>query len=473
MAVTYVPRPQFLPFHNREQRWSVVVTHRRAGKTVALANDLVVGALECPLYRPQLAYVGPTFTQAKRIAWQYLKDYSEPYWVKDPSESELKVTLKAQNGQGTIYCLGADKPDALRGMYLDAAAMDEYALFRPSVWTQIIRPALSDRNGWAVFTSTPRGRNLFHKVYREAQLHPDQYNLVMLSAARSGIIPAMELEDLRKHMDPEEFAQEYLCSFDSALKGAIYANEVNQMFSDGRAWNQEGPIDQALYDPTLPTHFVFDLGFTDAMVRIAWQNAPDGMINIVNVEATTGADIFYHISSLHAFANAVRGFGGGIGEVWLPHDARAKNLQTGKSVVEQFLENGITPRIVPNHHVRDGISAARRIFPAIRIDMTPADPSTPDIAVTDDLLEALKAYRREWDEDHMVFKEQPLHDWASDFADAFRYLAMVAEPGIKITHSSDRFRAEQPKIWLPNIGYNLETLHSDRLIVSAEAPRMS
>lgn len=451
----------------------MVVTHRRAGKTVALANDLVVGALECPLYRPQLAYVGPTFTQAKRIAWQYLKDYSEPYWAKDPSESELKVTMKAQNGVSTIYCLGADKPDALRGMYLDAAAMDEYALFRPSVWTQIIRPALSDRNGWGVFTSTPRGRNLFHKVYREAQLNPQEYHITMLSAATSGIIPEAELRDLQRHMDAEEFAQEYLCSFDSALKGAIYANEVNEMFRDGRAWNQEGPIDNALYDPMLPTHFVFDLGFTDCMVRIAWQNSPDGYVNIVNVEATTGADIFYHISSLHAFANATREHGGGIGEVWLPHDARAKNLQTGKSVVEQFLEHGITPRIVPNHHVRDGIAAARRVFPAVRIDMTPVDTSTPDVSVTDDLLEALKAYRREWDEDHMCFKEQPLHDWASDFADAFRYFAIVAEPGIRVERTSDTAKRDTPKIWLPNDGYNLETLHRDAMRRIEVSPRMA
>lgn len=473
MALEYTPREQFVPFHNREQRWGVVVTHRRAGKTVSLANDLILGARSCPQRRPQLAYVGPTFTQAKRIAWQYLKDYSEPHWAKPPSESELKITLK---NEATIYCLGADNPDSLRGMYLDAAVMDEYALFRPSVFTQIIRPALSDRGGWGVFASTPRGRNLFHKVFRDAQLKPSEYHLTLLSADKSGIIPLAELEDLRKHMDPEEFAQEYLCSFDSALKGSIFANEVNTMFSEGRAYNQDGSPENALYNPDLPTHFIYDLGFTDSTVRIAWQNDHDGGINIVNVEATNGADIFYHIESLHRFADATRGSTGGIGDVWLPHDARAKNLQTGKSVVEQFLAEGIFPQLVPNHNVRDGIAACRRVFPSIRIDLTPANSEQLDVPVTGELLEALKAYRREWDEEKMCFSERPMHDWASDYADAFRYFAVVALPGLQSIRTSDRsLDARRTELRLGTIeipGYNLETLHSEAATRRIDYPRM-
>ena len=475
--LAYTPREQFLPFHNRPQRWATVVTHRRAGKTVALANDLIIGARSCTLRRPQFAYIGPTFTQAKRISWQYLKDYSEKWWLKPPSESELKLTLKGLNGEpATIYCLGADNPDSLRGMYLDGCVMDEYALFRPSVFTQIIRPALSDRAGWGVFASTPRGRNLFFDQYRTAVRSPDDNHVTYLPADVSGIIPLSELNDLRKSMDPEEFAQEYLCSFDSALKGAIYANEVNELFSQGRAVNVDGKPELALYDPNLPTHFVFDLGFTDSTVRIAWQYGPDGTIRIVNVDATTGADIFYHIESLHRFSSQTLGSAGGIGEVWLPHDARAKNLQTGKSVVEQFIEQGIIPNIVPNHNVRDGISAARRVFPVVWIDMTPleADPDTP---ITGELLEALKAYRREWDEDKLVFSERPLHDWASDYADAFRYLAVVAAPNLRHDQTSDTMLAEQrerrrlSEIVVP--GYNLETLHSEAATRRSDYPRMT
>lgn len=424
VALVYSPRAQFVSFHNRVERWACLTTHRRAGKTVALANDLIYGTLQCQARKPQLAYIGPTFTQAKRIAWQYLKDYAEPYLARTPQESELKLTLK---NDGTIHVLGADNADALRGMYLDGTVNDEYAFWRPSVFTQIIRPALSDRNGWSVFASTPRGKNLHYDVDKEAKSNKDWYHLV-LKASESGIIDPSELDDLRRTMDPEEFAQEYECSFDAALKGAIYAKEVDELFADLR-------VKSSLYDPNLETHCVFDLGFTDATVVIWYQLCPKtGARRIVRVRATTGADIFHHIAAIHDFP-------GQVGEVWLPHDARAKNLQTGKSVVEQFLSEGIMPKIVPNHKIRDRIAATRRVFPSVEID---ADD-------TGELVEALKSYRREWNEDLGMFSERPVHDWSSHFADCFGYFCLVVGESNRVSANDDA----------PREGYNLETLFSD------------
>lgn len=435
MTIEYVPRQQFLPFHNRRQRWAVLNTHRRAGKTVALVNDIIVGALQCPLRKPQLAYVGPTFTQAKRIAWQYLKDYAEPYMSKPPSESELKITL---HGDRTIYCLGADNPDSLRGMYLDGGVGDEYALFRPSVFSTIIRPALSDRNGWWVFASTPRGKNLFYDEYKRSVAQPDQYYSLTLKASESGIIAPEELEALRKDMDPEEFAQEYECSFDAALKGAIYADEVNSTFAERR-------VTPALYEPELETHVVFDLGFTDSTVAIYWQEHSDGTIRVVNVEATQGKDIFHHIDRLNSLTSLR------LGTVYLPHDAKARNLQTGRSVVEQFLENGIRPSMIAIHKVRDRIAATRRLFPRIHFD----EETTPD------LLEALKGYRREWDENLLRFKDTPLHDWCSDYADAFGYMCVVAAPRFGQKHSSSDTTAPSPSARPMAKDFTLSNLFAD------------
>jgi hypothetical protein len=378
-------------------------THRRAGKTVALVNDCIYGALQCPLRKPQLAYIGPTYTQAKRIAWAYLKDYAEPYLAKPPQESELKLTLK---NDATIHVLGADNADALRGMYLDGTVNDEYAMWRPSVFSQVIRPALSDRNGWSVFASTPRGKNLFYETHKLAEQNSKDWFALTLRASTSGIINLHELDDLRKMLDPEEFAQEYECSFDAALKGAIFAKEVDEMFAEGRFHTADIPT---LYDPNLPTHFAYDLGFTDATVCIAWQEQKGRRV-IIKCTATTGQDIFYHIEELHSFS-------GEVGEVWLPHDARAKNLQTGKSVVEQFLSEGVRPRIVPSHKVRDGISACRKVFPTVVIEESH----------TGELIEALKSYRREWNDDLGMFSDRPVHDWASDYADVFRYFALVSQ----------------------------------------------
>lgn len=426
MTLEYAPRQQFIPFHNRTQRWASLNTHRRAGKTVALANDLIYGALQCPLRKPQLAYIGPTFTQAKRIAWAYLKDYAEPYLSKPPQESELKLTLK---NEATIHVLGADNADALRGMYLDGTVNDEYALFRPSVFSQVIRPALSDRNGWSVFASTPRGKNLFYDVHRKSEADQREWFSLTLRASTSGIIPLAELDALRRQMDPEEYAQEYECSFDAALKGAIYASEIDAMFADHRLHPSDQP---SLYDPNLTTHVVYDLGFTDATVSIWWQQLPTGQRVIFNCEATTGADIFQHIEALHNFP-------GDVGDVWLPHDARAKNLQTGKSVIEQFLENGVRPRIVPTHKVRDGISASRKVFPSVVIEERG----------TGDLIEALKSYRREWNEDLGMFSERPVHDWSSHYADCFRYFALVC--GEYVPKSASASQPKEPNFTLKNM----------------------
>jgi phage terminase large subunit len=439
VVLKYVPREQFVPFHNRTQRWATLNTHRRAGKTVSLVNDLVFGALECDKYKPQLAYIGPTYAQAKRVAWTYLKDYAEPYMSRPPQEAELKVTL---HGDRTLYVLGADNSDTLRGMYLDGGVGDEYALFRPSVFPQVIRPTLSDRNGWFVFASTPRGKNLFYDVVKDARNDPSWYNLE-LRADTSGIINPKELADLRKDMDPEEFAQEYLCSFDSALKGAIYADEVNEVFMSQR-------IQLDIYDPSLPTNVVYDLGFTDATVGVFWQEAPysagKSPVRVVHVEATQGKDIFHHIEKLHSFA-------GELGSVWLPHDARAKNLQTGRSIVEQFIKEGIRPELVPAHKVRDRIAATRRLFPLIAFDKL----------ATDDLIEALKGYRRVWDDKNLNFSDVPLHDWCSDYADAFGYLCVVAQKkyakvGSKIKEKPD-FEAQGL-----NYAFHLEGLHEDRVL---------
>jgi phage terminase large subunit len=434
----YEARSHFVGFHQRRQRWAVLNTHRRAGKTVALVNDLLEKAMMCQGRKPQHAYVGPTFTQAKRIAWAYLKDYSEHLWSKPASESELRVNL---HGDRTIYCLGADNPDSLRGMYLDGAVMDEYALWRPSVFSTIIRPALSDRNGWGVFASTPRGKNLFYSEYKRALKDKAYYYNLTLRASESGIIHPLELEALRKDMDPEEYAQEYECSFDAALKGAIYAEEINLVFAESR-------VRLGLYDSNLPTHVVFDLGFTDATVAIYWQEAPDGTIRLVNVEATNGKDIFHHIDRIVAFKGQ-----GELGSVWLPHDAKARNLQTGKSIVEQFLDNDIRPSMVPGHKVRDRISATRLMFPRVHIEEE----------CSEDLLEALKGYRREWDENKLMFSDTPLHDWCADYADAFGYMCVVCAPKYGRLNGADMLSPSPAASATPlRTDYNLHHLFQDR-----------
>jgi hypothetical protein len=417
---SYVPRKQFISFHNRYQRYAVLCTHRRAGKTVGLGNDLIMGMMECPKQRPQFAFVGPTYTQTKRNAWEYLKEYSRPFWDKPPSESELTITLKYNKAK--LFVAGSDNPDQLRGMYLDGVVLDEYSIQRPNVYPEIIAPALSDRQGWAVFAGTPKGKNHFWELLKTAQANPTKYFSMVLKASESGIIPPDELQTLREQMSREEFEQEYECSFEAALVGAIWADEMTMLEREGRARQFEET------DWDYPTSVIYDLGFTDATVSLFWQHRPDGENRIVHCYATSGAAIDTHIDYLHSFP--VKKYK----NVWLPHDAKAKNLQTGKSIVELFMEKGIRApilRIVPNHKLRDGISAARQVFPSVTIDTSPE-------AQTDTLVEALKSYRREWNIDLKMFMDRPVHDWASHYADAFRYMCVVSprsDQGLELTNA--------------------------------------
>jgi phage terminase large subunit len=153
-VIVYCARKPFIPFHHRRQRWAVLLAHRRAGKTVATINDKIRRALESRLPHGQYAYVAPFLAQAKEVAWEYLKRFAGSS-VRLKNESELWVELV--NG-ARIRIHGADNPDRLRGPYLDGVVLDEYADMRPSVWGEVIRPMLADRQGWATFIGTPKGR---------------------------------------------------------------------------------------------------------------------------------------------------------------------------------------------------------------------------------------------------------------------------------------------------------------------------
>lgn len=212
VSVDYAPRTQFRSFHARTQRFGCIVAHRRCGKTVACIADLILAALDNSSSRPRYAYIAPLYKQAKDIAWPYIKDFVSGFHAyARVSETELKVTLP--NGS-SVRLYGADNPDNLRGIYLDGVVLDEYALIDPRLWPEVIRPALADRKGTAVFIGTPRGRDAFYGVWRTAQRESDLWFTAMLKASETGILPAAELEQARRHMSAAQYAREFECSFD-------------------------------------------------------------------------------------------------------------------------------------------------------------------------------------------------------------------------------------------------------------------
>jgi hypothetical protein len=402
----YLPREVFKPLHVRDKRWAVVVAHRRAGKTVAMCADLVIGALETALPKPQFAYLAPQRDQAKRVAWTYLKDLTRPLWSKPPNESELKITINnGHGGESTIFVAGADNFDALRGMYFDGVVLDEVGDIRPSAWYTVLRPALSDRRGWAIFAGTPRGKNLFWNLREEARLNPNTHILLELPASKTGIIHPDELRDAKVQMTEEAYAVEYEISFDAAVPGAYYAKQIGQAYEEGR-------IGKFPIDPAFSVNLVADLGFTDSCSWWAWQETRDG-IRVVDFMEDDNQPIQFYIDWIKSRPYLVNPKG-----IFLPHDARAKSLQTGKSIIEQFLQNGIRPNIVAEMSLQDGIEAARLILNQCWFDET----------ITYDGVEHLRAYMREFDEKTQTYRNRPKHDQHSHASDAFRYLALAARP---------------------------------------------
>ena len=402
----YLPREVFKPLHVRDKRWAVVVAHRRAGKTVAMCADLVIGALETALPKPQFAYLAPQRDQAKRVAWAYLKDLTRPLWSKPPNESELKITVNnGHGGESTIFVAGADNYDALRGMYFDGVVLDEVGDIRPSAWYTVLRPALSDRRGWAIFAGTPRGKNLFWNLREEARLNPNTHILLELPASKTGIIHPDELRDAKVQMTEEAYAVEYEISFDAAVPGAYYAKQIGQAYEEGR-------IGKFPIDPAFSVNLVADLGYTDSCSWWAWQETRDG-IRVVDFMEDDNQPIQFYIDWIKSRPYLVNPKG-----IYLPHDARAKSLQTGKSIIEQFMQNGIRPNIVAEMSLQDGIEAARLILNQCWFDET----------ITYDGVEHLRAYMREFDEKMQTYRNRPKHDQHSHAADAFRYLALAARP---------------------------------------------
>lgn len=402
---TYAPRSVFTPLHNRTARWAVVVAHRRAGKTVAMCADLVISALECKHPKPQVVYLAPFREQAKKVAWAYLKDLTKPLWAKPPNESELKITI--YNGRpddySTIYVGGADNPDAMRGIYVDACVLDEVGQMRPSTWYSVLRPALSDRGGSAIFAGTPAGKNFFWQMREEARLNPSSHLLLELPASKTGILPEEELRDAKAQMTEETYAVEYEVSFDAAVPGAYYAKQIGELYE--KNWIGSYPVDSEN-----PVDLVADLGYTDSCSWWGWQTTHDGY-RVVDFYEADGQAIGHYIDWVKTRPYKV-------GQVFLPHDARAKSLQTGKSIIEQFLGAGITPRLVPEMSLQDGIEASRIVLPKCYFDEK----------ATYEGLEHLRAYMREWDERTQTYRNRPKHDQHSHASDAFRYLALAAKP---------------------------------------------
>jgi phage terminase large subunit len=407
--IPYTPRPLQREVGRlvRTKRFGVLVCHRRFGKTVFGVNMNQQTATMCDKPRPRCAYIGPTYTQGKAVAWDYMQHYARPIPGTLFNQSELRVDYP-NTGQVRIY--GADNPDALRGIYLDRAVLDEYGMHPAKTFSEVIGPTLVDRGGGALFLGTPNGRNQFfdiaqHAKAEEAAGNPDWF-FREFKASATGLLDAGYLASARSVMTPDEYAQEFECSFEASVKGAIFARELEQVRSSGR-------ITTVPYDPILPVDTDWDLGVGDAMAIWFSQSTRSGEVRLIDYYEASGEGFPHYAQVL-----SQRGYV--YGSHWAPHDIQVREMGSGKSRLEIAAGFGLRFKITPRIHgvagveIEEGIAAARLILARCWFDAGRCKAG----------IEALTHYRRDYNQRLNEFKATPVHDWASHGADAFRGLSV-------------------------------------------------
>jgi len=398
IKIPYTPRKHQSYLHQQinKYRWSVLVCHRRFGKTVCMINHLIKSALTCNLKNPRFAYIAPTFKQAKSIAWDYMKQFTAKIPATKFNETELRVDLP--NG-ARITLLGAENSDGLRGIYLDGCVIDEYANIEGKLFAEIIRPALSDRKGYCVFIGTPAGmNNNFYDLYQHANGAEDWFNY-KAKASQTKIVDPEELEKAREVMGEKKYMQEFECDWIANIEGAIYGDEMNKL-------DDKKQLARVPYDPTLPVSTAWDLGVADHSSIIFFQQKGTA-VQIIDYHEERGHGLPHYIQLLNEKPYVYK-------EHYAPHDIEVQEFGNGKTRREIAYQLGIRFKVVPKLPVEEGIHAVTMLLNRCWIDTDHCK----------NLIDALRHYHRKYIDKNRMFRSKPVHDWSSHACDAMRYLAV-------------------------------------------------
>lgn len=337
----------------------------------------------------------------------FIDHFPEPIFTRN--HSELKIT--AVNGS-TLRVVGTDQYDSsVVGANPIGCVLSEYSLQDPRAW-DYMRPILAENKGWAIFNYTPRGSNHGKELFDMASHNPEWF-VHMLTAddtKRDDGSPVISAKDIQAEreagMDEETIQQEFYCSFTGSMSGSYYGKLVKLAEDENR-------ISNVPYETSALVHTWWDLGISDSTCIIFTQHIGKE-IRVIDYYEAHGEGLDHYAKLLQAKPYVYGGHNA-------PHDIEVRELGTGRSRKEVAASLGIDFARVPSISVVDGISAVRSIFPKLWIDKTRCKP----------LIEALKSYRKEYDDKRRTFRDQPLHDWSSHPADAMRMLAVGYKEEIK------------------------------------------
>lgn len=400
----FVPREYQLPIldaiENKGYRRVLAILPRRAGKDLTAFHLCIRQCLKkiCVIY-----YIFPTYAQAKKVIWdsitntgQRILDFIPDELVESKNSSEMKIRFK--NGS-LLQLVGSDRYDALMGTNPQGIVFSEYALQDPRAY-QFMRPILTANDGWALFISTPRGKNHLWSLYQIA-LNSDDWFAYKLTVEDTGHIPMSEIEKERSDglMSEDLIQQEYFCSFDLGVEGSYYGKYLDRM-------RLKGQIGQVPWEAGFKVHTAWDLGVRDSTAIIFFQVIGQ-TVRIIDCYENNKEGLEHYVriieSKPYSYAKHIA-----------PHDIRVREFGSGITRLEKARQLGINFTLSNEVSIVDGIEAVRTALSKIWID---------EVACKD-LIKAIENYRQEFDAKKRIYKSHPLHDFSSHFADCLRYLCV-------------------------------------------------
>lgn len=400
----FVPRSYQLPLMdaivNKGYKRVLAIMPRRAGKDMTAWNLCIRACIQktCVIY-----YVFPTYAQAKKVIWDSITNSGERFLDYIPKEliesingQEMKIRFK--NGS-LLQLVGSDSYDALMGTNPQGVVFSEYALQDPRAY-QYMRPILVSNNGWALFISTPRGKNHMWELYQIAKQSPEWF-CYKLTVEDTGHIPLSLIEKEKQEgiMSDDLIQQEYYTSFEMGVEGAYYTKYLDRM-------RIKGQIGQVPWEPSFKVHTAWDLGIRDSTVIIFFQTIGQ-TVRIIDFYEKNKEGLEHYITVLESKPYSY-------GKHIAPHDIRVREFTSGLTRIEKARQLGVKFTIADDVSIVDGIEAVRSLFSKTWIDEVQCSG----------LIKALENYRQEYDAKRKVYSSQPLHNWASHACDGMRYLAV-------------------------------------------------
>lgn len=427
--------------HEDSSRFKVVVAHRRLGKTTMAINHLVRAALTpycigcnrnvvegdaaCRCEEPKIStakrkyfYIAPSYRQAKEVAWDMLKHYAPTEAVAVNGTREAELTLIFQNGN-RISLKGAENPDSLRGVSLHGAIFDEYAQQPSNIFGEIIRPALAENKGWAIWIGTPKGRDAFYRIYEAAKQRKD-WTAFLFKASETGILDEDELVAMKQELSDAEYEQELECSFEAAILGSVYGNEIKEMREDNR-------ITSVKYDPVLPVYTSWDFGVADKTAIGFYQVTRTGEIHMIDYIEDGDKPLDFYVREVKAKPYI---YGAHFGD----HAGKARDLSTGLSIIDILKRHGLRPfktTRTQDKGFRNSLNAAKMALRKTFIDQGLID-----------YIDSLARYHYKWNERTQTFSDSPVHDDTSHAADQWRYFVINYQKTIS--------RSSGDKVFIPH-----------------------